>query len=119
MLMGRLQFPGDCSQKSGSDPSKFSADYIEHLGRSFEAQTWVYEQAVCSGHKYTLTSPVWVDYVDMVSRPLRTKDALTVQAYWCVTKTRVCSYLLEMALDWSMRDMITYGKFGQLKTGAS
>nr|XP_018265588.1 glucan 1,3-beta-glucosidase [Kwoniella dejecticola CBS 10117]OBR87746.1 glucan 1,3-beta-glucosidase [Kwoniella dejecticola CBS 10117] len=40
-----LQFPGDCSAKTGSDPSKFSAEYVDYLARSFEIQTWVYEQA--------------------------------------------------------------------------
>ncbi|WWC67848.1 uncharacterized protein I206_101765 [Kwoniella pini CBS 10737] len=40
-----LQFPGDCSAKTGSDPSKFSAEYVEYLARSFEVQSWVYEQA--------------------------------------------------------------------------
>ncbi|OCF58914.1 glucan 1,3-beta-glucosidase [Kwoniella mangroviensis CBS 10435] len=40
-----LQFPGDCSAKTGSDPSKFSAEYVDYLARSFEIQSWVYEQA--------------------------------------------------------------------------
>ncbi len=45
-LTYRLQFPGDCSGKTGGNPSVFNADYIDHLARSFEAQTYVYEQAV-------------------------------------------------------------------------
>ncbi|WVQ97964.1 hypothetical protein IAU59_005084 [Kwoniella sp. CBS 9459] len=40
-----LEFPGDCSVKTGSDPSKFSAEYVDYLAKSFEVQTWVYEQA--------------------------------------------------------------------------
>ncbi|EIW68772.1 hypothetical protein TREMEDRAFT_31815, partial [Tremella mesenterica DSM 1558] len=46
-----LTFPGDCSTKTGSDPSKWDNDYVDHLARSFEAQTWVYEKAV---------SQIWV-----------------------------------------------------------
>jgi hypothetical protein len=42
----RLAFPGDCSKKTGADPSEWDADYVDHLGASFEWQTWVYEQAV-------------------------------------------------------------------------
>ncbi|KAK4686576.1 glucan 1,3-beta-glucosidase, partial [Tremellales sp. Uapishka_1] len=41
----KLQFPGDCSGKSGADPSVFTAEYIDHLARSFEYQTYVYEKA--------------------------------------------------------------------------
>ncbi|XAO27876.1 hypothetical protein I312_106740 [Cryptococcus bacillisporus CA1280] len=40
-----LQYPGDCGGKTGADPSKFSAVYVEYLAKSFETQTWVYEQA--------------------------------------------------------------------------
>ncbi|ADV24619.1 glucan 1,3-beta-glucosidase, putative [Cryptococcus gattii WM276] len=40
-----LRYPGDCGDKTGADPSKFSAEYIEYLAKSFETQTWVYEQA--------------------------------------------------------------------------
>ncbi|WWC86985.1 uncharacterized protein L201_001866 [Kwoniella dendrophila CBS 6074] len=40
-----LQYPGDCNAKTGADPSKFSAEYVDYLARSFEIQTWVYEQA--------------------------------------------------------------------------
>lgn len=40
-----LQFPGVCAEKTGANPSGFKADYIDHLARSFEAQTWVYEKA--------------------------------------------------------------------------
>jgi len=43
---GRLQYRGDCTGKTGSTPSGFDAEYIDHLARSFETQTWVYEQAV-------------------------------------------------------------------------
>ncbi|WVQ84126.1 hypothetical protein IAT38_006271 [Cryptococcus sp. DSM 104549] len=44
-LSAALQYPGDCSVKTGSDPSKFSAKYVDYLAKSFETQTWVYEQA--------------------------------------------------------------------------
>lgn len=44
--VNRLQYPGDCGGKTGADPSKFSAVYVEYLAKSFETQTWVYEQAV-------------------------------------------------------------------------
>ncbi|OWT39517.1 glucan 1,3-beta-glucosidase [Cryptococcus neoformans Bt1] len=40
-----LQYPGNCDGKTGTDPSKFSAEYVEYLAKSFETQTWVYEQA--------------------------------------------------------------------------
>ncbi|AAW43031.2 glucan 1,3-beta-glucosidase, putative [Cryptococcus deneoformans JEC21] len=40
-----LQYPGNCDGKTGADPSKFSAEYVEYLAKSFETQTWVYEQA--------------------------------------------------------------------------
>ncbi|AFR95190.1 glucan 1,3-beta-glucosidase [Cryptococcus neoformans var. grubii H99] len=40
-----LQYPGNCNGKTGTDPSKFSAEYVEYLAKSFETQTWVYEQA--------------------------------------------------------------------------
>lgn len=42
----RLEFPGSCQEKTGRSPRGWDADYIEHLGRSFETQTYVYEQAV-------------------------------------------------------------------------
>jgi hypothetical protein len=45
-LMKRLAFPGNCKDKTGSDPKKFSSEYKDFLGKSFETQTWVYEQAV-------------------------------------------------------------------------
>ena len=44
-LIGRLQYKGDCSLKSGADGSAFGVDYVDHLARSFETQTWIYEQA--------------------------------------------------------------------------
>ncbi|WVR04560.1 hypothetical protein IAU60_001567 [Kwoniella sp. DSM 27419] len=40
-----LEYPGDCAVKTGADPGKFSAEYVDYLARSFETQTWVYEQA--------------------------------------------------------------------------
>ncbi|KAL0240335.1 hypothetical protein I308_106585 [Cryptococcus tetragattii IND107] len=40
-----LRYPGDCGGKTGADPRKFSAEYVEYLAKSFETQTWVYEQA--------------------------------------------------------------------------
>ncbi|TYJ56318.1 hypothetical protein B9479_003010 [Cryptococcus floricola] len=40
-----LEYPGDCSVKTGTDPSKFSNEYVQYLAKSFEVQTWVYEQA--------------------------------------------------------------------------
>jgi hypothetical protein len=35
---------GNCKGKTGS-AADFSDDYLDYLGRSFETQTWVYEQA--------------------------------------------------------------------------
>lgn len=35
----RLQYPGNCNGKTGTDPSKFSAEYVEYLAKSFETQT--------------------------------------------------------------------------------
>jgi hypothetical protein len=46
VLTHRLRFPGDCAQKTGKDMSRFSQDYRDHLAKSFETQTYVYEQAV-------------------------------------------------------------------------
>ncbi|ODN80420.1 hypothetical protein L202_02669 [Cryptococcus amylolentus CBS 6039] len=40
-----LEYPGDCSAKTGADPSGFSDEYVQYLAKSFEVQTWVYEQA--------------------------------------------------------------------------
>lgn len=40
-----VDFKGDCSLKTGPDGSKFGADYVDYLARSFETQTWVYETA--------------------------------------------------------------------------
>ncbi|WVQ74069.1 hypothetical protein IAR50_003652 [Cryptococcus sp. DSM 104548] len=40
-----LEYPGDCSVKTGADPSHFSNEYVQYLAKSFEVQTWVYEQA--------------------------------------------------------------------------
>ncbi|WWD22111.1 hypothetical protein CI109_106600 [Kwoniella shandongensis] len=37
---------GSAPRKTGADPGRFSADYVEYLAQSFETQTWVYEQAV-------------------------------------------------------------------------
>ena len=45
-LMERLAFPGNCKDKTGPDAKKFSSEYKDFLGKSFETQTWVYEQAV-------------------------------------------------------------------------
>ncbi|KAK8846829.1 hypothetical protein IAR55_005917 [Kwoniella newhampshirensis] len=36
-----LQYPGDCSGKTGADPGKFTAEYVEYLAKSFETQTWL------------------------------------------------------------------------------
>lgn len=36
---------GNCSEFTGL-PLTWSKEYLEYLGRSFETQTWVYEQAV-------------------------------------------------------------------------
>ncbi|ORX34435.1 putative glucan 1,3-beta-glucosidase [Kockovaella imperatae] len=41
----KIRFTGDCVTHTGSDPSKWSSDYIEFLGRAFETQTYVYEKA--------------------------------------------------------------------------
>nr|ODN93762.1 glucan 1,3-beta-glucosidase [Cryptococcus depauperatus CBS 7855] len=38
-------YPGNCDGKTGSDPSKFTSEYVDFLAKSFETQTWVYEQA--------------------------------------------------------------------------
>jgi len=42
----RLEFPGKCSDKTGASAKGFSSDYKEFLAKSFETQTYVYEQAV-------------------------------------------------------------------------
>ena len=42
----RLEFPGKCSDKTGPSAKGFSSDYKEFLAKSFETQTYVYEQAV-------------------------------------------------------------------------
>lgn len=48
MLMddARLEFPGNCKDKTGANPSRFNSEYKEFLARSFETQTYVFEQAV-------------------------------------------------------------------------
>jgi hypothetical protein len=43
----RLEFPGKCSDKTGISAKGFSSEYKEFLAKSFETQTYVYEQAVC------------------------------------------------------------------------
>lgn len=43
-LTDRLGFAGDCSVKTGPDGSTFGSEYFDHLARSFETQTWVYER---------------------------------------------------------------------------
>jgi glucan 1,3-beta-glucosidase len=48
LILPRVTFPASCSEKTGSDPTRFSAEYTEFLRKSFETQTWVYEQAVSS-----------------------------------------------------------------------
>ncbi|ORY27801.1 putative glucan 1,3-beta-glucosidase [Naematelia encephala] len=48
-----LAFPGDCRAKSSGDPTQFSADYIDHLGASFETQTWIYELAASGWIQWT------------------------------------------------------------------
>jgi glucan 1,3-beta-glucosidase len=42
----RLEFPGQCSDKTGISAKGFSSEYKEFLAKSFETQTNVYEQAV-------------------------------------------------------------------------
>jgi hypothetical protein len=42
----RLEFPGKCSDKTGASARGFSSEYKEFLAKSFETQTYVYEQAV-------------------------------------------------------------------------
>ncbi|KAL7421938.1 hypothetical protein Q5752_003710 [Cryptotrichosporon argae] len=37
-----LLYPGDCGAKSGADPASWTQEYVDHLGRSFEAQTWIF-----------------------------------------------------------------------------
>lgn len=82
-----LPFKGDCSIKTGADGSKFGAEYTDHLLKSFETQTWVYEQA--SGgttslitSRTTLLRPGWI--------------------MW--------TWKTEQAADWSMATGITYGE---------
>lgn len=65
-----MTFPGDCSEKTGKDISRWSSDYRDHLARSFETQTYVYEQAVSQGNfDYEITPrlirSVRVDHVDL------------------------------------------------------
>lgn len=43
---------------------QWDADYVDFLGRSFEWQTWVYEQAVSAEVRISLTA-VRVDHVDV------------------------------------------------------
>lgn len=43
--MHRLSFPGNCATKTGPSTSSWDADYIAFLRKSFEMQTWVFEQA--------------------------------------------------------------------------
>jgi hypothetical protein len=42
----RLEFPGKCEDKTGISANGFSSEYKEFLAKSFETQTYVYEQAV-------------------------------------------------------------------------
>ena len=42
----RLEFPGKCEDKTGASARGFSSEYKEFLAKSFETQTYVYEQAV-------------------------------------------------------------------------
>jgi hypothetical protein len=42
----RLEFPGKCEDKTGISAKGFSSEYKEFLAKSFETQTYVYEQAV-------------------------------------------------------------------------
>ena len=56
----RIEFPGECNTKTGADPSKWDAEYTEHLARSFEAQTYVYESSavgVVSGLSFGIEEP--------------------------------------------------------------
>ena len=70
--MRRLAFPGNCKDKTGPDAKKFSSEYKDFLGKSFETQTWVYEQAV-SASILSMTKtklgwtdgPVRLDHVDL------------------------------------------------------
>lgn len=48
----RLPFPGNCRDKTGPGTSRFSSDYKDFLARSFETQTYVYEQAVSTSSHY-------------------------------------------------------------------
>lgn len=40
----KLKFPGNCQERSGPDPDKWSASYRHQLSKSWQAQTWVYER---------------------------------------------------------------------------
>ncbi|WVN89435.1 uncharacterized protein L203_104658 [Cryptococcus depauperatus CBS 7841] len=61
-----LEYPGNCDGKTGSDPSKFTSEYVDFLAKSFETQTWVYEQAVCREDCLSkLMDLVGMGYVDM------------------------------------------------------
>jgi hypothetical protein len=58
LLILRLEFPGSCKGKTGADPTKLDSDYVDFLAKSFETQTWVYEQAVSPSSLFTSSLPL-------------------------------------------------------------
>lgn len=39
-----MKFPGNCAERTGGDPERWSQSYKDQLRASWQAQTWVYEQ---------------------------------------------------------------------------
>lgn len=41
-----LKFPGNCAERSGPDPARWSDSYKAQLSKSWQTQTWVYEKGL-------------------------------------------------------------------------
>ncbi|EJT49209.1 glucan 1,3-beta-glucosidase [Trichosporon asahii var. asahii CBS 2479] len=41
----KMKFPGNCAERTGPDPEKWSDSYKQQLSKSWQTQTWVYERA--------------------------------------------------------------------------
>ena len=92
----RLEYKGDCGVKTGPDGSKFKADYTEHLARSFETQTWVYEQASGMSQVLLVTGH-------------EARNEYANQDTWLIPGWIMWTWKTEQAADWSMATGITYG----------
>lgn len=82
----KIKPQGNCKERTG-DPKTWPAAYTKHLARSFETQTWVYEQAVSRGGALTL---VGVDLLDVEDRggrrlelPGRVDERVDPHSYHC------------------------------------